>query len=142
MQTPPDLHLEFAQQRRRELVARAERHHIASARRDADPPRSDALGAFVYGEDHLVGFAHYAEGDRGRGPEPAVAVGDAWRRQGVGTELDRTMIARSRAAGHVRLHVHVLADTGGALSFLQQLGFGSVGREGPLVVLGARGASR
>src|SRR6266508_5064889 len=162
----PDLHLEVAGQRHRELVARAERHRIVSARADAsdcfrlrrlaasdeeavtdgfsrlsarsryqrfaapkprlthadldqlvdvDPPRSDALGAFVCGGDQLIGFANYAGGDQAQGPELAVAVVDGWQRKGVGRELARRIIAQARAAGHARLHAHVLAENRGAL---------------------------
>jgi GNAT superfamily N-acetyltransferase len=182
----PDLHLELARQRHRELVARAERHRIVSARAGAsdcfrlrrlsasdeeavtdgfsrlsarsryqrfaapkpkltradldrlievDPPRSDALGAFTCGGDQLVGFAHYAGGDQPRGPEVAVAVVDGWQRKGVGTELARAIIGHARAAGHAQVHAHVLAENRGALRFMRRLGFWSVGREGPLVVL-------
>ena len=102
---------------------------------DVDPPRSDALGAFACGGNQLVGFAHYAGGDQARGPELGVAVVDGWQGKGVGTELARTIIGHARAAGHAQLHAHVLAENRGALRLMQRLGFRSVGREGPLVVL-------
>jgi RimJ/RimL family protein N-acetyltransferase len=102
---------------------------------DVDPPRSDALGAFVCGGGQLVGFAQYAGGDQPRGPELAVAVVDGWQGKGAGTELARAIIGHARAAGHAQLHAHVLAENRGALRFMRRLGFWSVGREGPFVVL-------
>src|SRR5215467_3493827 len=52
---------------------------------DVDPPRSDAVGAFVGHE--LVGLAQYASGDEDRGPELGILVVDAWQRRGVGHAL-------------------------------------------------------
>src|SRR5262249_56714803 len=52
---------------------------------NVDPPRSDAVGAFVGHE--LVGVAQYAGGEEGRGPELGIVVVDQWQRRGVGHAL-------------------------------------------------------
>jgi acetyltransferase len=99
---------------------------------DVDPPRSDAVGAFVGAE--LVGLAQYAGGDEARGPELGIVVIDEWQRQGVGHALANRLIARARALRHPKLHAHVLADNRAGLGFMQRLGFRSAARDGMLVV--------
>jgi acetyltransferase len=99
---------------------------------DVDPPRSDAVGAFVGAE--LVGLAQYGGGDDARGPELGIVVVDEWQRQGVGHALANRLIARARALRHPKLHAHVLADNRAGLHFMRRLGFRSAARDGMLVV--------
>src|SRR6476646_8788839 len=99
---------------------------------DVDPPRTDALGAFVGAE--LVGVAQYAGGDEARGPELGIVVVDGWQRHGVGHALANRLIARARALRHPKLQAHVLADNRAGLRFVQRLGFRSAARDGTLVV--------
>jgi acetyltransferase len=99
---------------------------------DVDPPRSDAVGAFVGHE--LVGLAQYAGGDEGRGPELGIVVADEWQRRGVGHALAGRLIARACALRHPKLHAQVLADNRAGLHFMRGLGFRSAAREGTFVV--------
>jgi RimJ/RimL family protein N-acetyltransferase len=99
---------------------------------DADPPRSDAVGAFVGAE--LIGVAQYAGGGDAGGPELGILVVDGWQRRGVGHVLANRLIARARALRHPKLHAHVLADNRPALRFMQRLGFRSSARDGTFVV--------
>jgi GNAT superfamily N-acetyltransferase len=117
----------------RYAVAKAELTHADLARlTDVDPPRSDAVGAFV--GDELVGVAQYASGDEARGPEVGIVVVDEWQRRGVGHALANRLIARARALQHPSLHAHVLADNRAGLRFVQRLGFRSAARDGTFVV--------
>ena len=99
---------------------------------DVDPPRSDAVGAFVGHE--LVGLAQYASGDEDRGPELGILVVDAWQRRGVGHALANRLIARARALRHPKLHAHVLADNRAGLRFMERIGFRSAARDGTFLV--------
>jgi acetyltransferase len=99
---------------------------------NVDPPRSDAVGAFVGHE--LVGVAQYAGGEEGRGPELGIVVVDEWQRRGVGHALADRLIARARALRHPKLHAHVLADNRAGLRFMERIGFRSATRDGTLVV--------
>jgi GNAT superfamily N-acetyltransferase len=99
---------------------------------DVDPPRSDAVGAFVGHE--LVGVAQYGGGDDGRGPELGILVVDEWQRRGVGRALANRLIARARALRHPTLHAHVLADNRAGLHLMRGLGFRSAARDGTFVV--------
>ena len=118
---------------RRFAVAKAELTHADLDRlTDVDPPRSDALGAFVGTE--LVGIAQYADGDAARGPELGILVVDEWQRHGVGSALAHRLIARARALRHPRLHAHVLADNRPGLRFIGRLGFRPAARDGAFVV--------
>jgi acetyltransferase len=116
---------------RRYAVAKAELTRVDLDRlTDVDPPRSDAVGAFV-GE--LVGVAQYAGGDEARGPELGIVVVDEWQGRGVGHALANRMIARARALRHPRLHAHVLVDNRRALQFMRRLGFRPAARDGTFV---------
>ena len=99
---------------------------------DVDPPRSDAVGAFI--GDELVGVAQYGGGDEGRGPELGILVVDEWQRRGVGGVLANRLIARARALRHPKLHAHVLADNRAGLRFMERIGFRSATRDGTFVV--------
>jgi RimJ/RimL family protein N-acetyltransferase len=114
-------------------AAKAELSHADLDRlTDVDPPRSDAVGAFVGHE--LVGVGQYAGGNGARGPELGIVVVDEWQGRGVGNALANRLIARARALRHAKLHAHVLADNRAALRFMQRLGFRSAARDGTLVV--------
>jgi RimJ/RimL family protein N-acetyltransferase len=118
---------------RRYAVAKAELTRVDLDRlTNVDPPRSDAVGAFV--GDELVGVAQYAGGDEARGPELGIVVVDGWQRRGVGHALANRMIARARALRHPRLHAHVLVDNRPALQFMRRLGFKSTARDGTFVM--------
>jgi len=99
---------------------------------DVDPPRSDAVGAFL--GDELVGVAQYADGGEARGPELGILVVDEWQRRGVGHALAERLVARARALRHPRLHADVLADNRPALRLVRRLGFRPTGRDGTFVV--------
>ena len=99
---------------------------------DVDPPRSDAVGAFVGAE--LVGVAQYAGTSEIDTPELGIVVVDDWQRHGVGRALAQRLIARARALGHPKLHANVLADNGPGLRFIGRLGFRAAARDGVFVV--------
>jgi RimJ/RimL family protein N-acetyltransferase len=114
-------------------AAKAELTHADLDRlTDVDPPRADAVGAFVGAE--LVGMAQYGGGDETRGPELGIVVVDGWQRRGVGQALAGRLITRARALRHPRLQARVLADNRPGLRFVQRLGFTSAARDGTFVV--------
>jgi len=117
----------------RYAAAKAELTHADLDRlTDVDPPRSDAVGAFLGRE--LIGVAEYAVGDEPRGPELGILVVDEWQRRGVGNALAGLIIRRARALRHPKLHAHVLADNRPALRFMRRLGFTPAARDGTFVV--------
>jgi acetyltransferase len=71
---------------------------------------------------HITGLTQYVADEAGDGCEVAIVVGDAWHRQGLGTELLAALmvVAQDNEIGHV--HADVLADNHAMLALARKLG--------------------
>lgn len=74
-----------------------------------DPPGEAVLVASLpHSPTRVIGMAQYA--DAGESSEMAVAVADAWQRQGLGYHLLDALLNVAAEAGIERIHADVLAD--------------------------------
>jgi acetyltransferase len=90
-----------------------------------DYDRHFALIAEVFGDDGEVeiGVARYVVTDRDECAEVALAVADAWQRQGVGERLLRGLIEVAARRGLRWLEGEVLATNEPMLALARKLGF-------------------
>jgi acetyltransferase len=58
----------------------------------------------------IVGLAQYVADEAGDGCEVAIVVGDAWQRQGLGTDLLGALMDAAADNGVTHVHADVLAD--------------------------------
>lgn len=82
-----------------------------------------ALGTTDDGVQQLLAEARYAISDDGEA-EFAVAVADAWQRQGLGRALVQRLAVHARASGLRRLHGSVLPGNEPMLQLMAGLGAG------------------
>jgi L-amino acid N-acyltransferase YncA len=107
---------------------------IAHSLINLDHHGSEAFLAIDPATRQGVGVARYAEFSAEPGVvDVAVTVGDAWRRQGLATELLTRLLARARAEGHATARASVLADNAPSLALLHRAGFRTRSAEGPLL---------
>jgi len=92
---------------------------------DVDHDRHIALIAVVFeaGREVEIGVARYVVGDAGDVAEIAVAVADAWQRQGVGERLLRGLVQIAARRGLAWLEGEVLEDNAGMLALARRAGF-------------------
>ena len=88
---------------------------------DIDHHDHEALVAVDEDTGDGVGIARFVRIGEGVA-EPAVAVADAWQRQGVGALLLAELVDRARAEGIDSFIAQVLADNEAALALLGHLG--------------------
>jgi acetyltransferase len=92
---------------------------------DVDHDRHIALIAEVFqdGQEVEIGVARYVVGDAGDVAEIAVAVADAWQRQGVGERLLHGLVQIAARRGLAWLEGEVLKDNAGMLALARRAGF-------------------
>lgn len=71
----------------------------------------------------LIGEARYCVGEPPGSAELAIAVADAWQRQGVADHLIDCLLEAARDAGLRRLYGDVPASHTGLIGFLHRMGF-------------------
>jgi acetyltransferase len=120
----------------RELSPRSRRFRFHSALRELDPRMLHAATHVDY-RRHLALIAEWFDGDReteigaaryfvrkdGRSAEFAIAVADAWQRQGLARHLLERLIAIASQRGLQRLEGDVLEDNHAMVSLAIALGF-------------------
>ena len=90
---------------------------------DADQKRHVALAAVDKDTGAIVGEGRFvALGDSNRA-EFAVAIADAWQRQGIGARLLAALVAAARKARVGFLEGEILHNNNGMLQFLRSTGF-------------------
>ena len=90
-----------------------------------DHDRHIALIAEVFrdGREVEIGVARYVVGDAADTAEVAIAVADAWQRQGVGERLLRGVVQIAARRGLAWLEGEVLKDNAGMLALARRTGF-------------------
>lgn len=78
---------------------------------------------FQDGREVEIGVARYVVGDAADVAEVAVAVADAWQRQGVGERLLRGLVQIAARRGLAWLEGEVLKDNAGMLALAKRTGF-------------------
>jgi len=120
----------------RELSPRSRRFRFHSALRELDPRMLHAATHVDY-RRHLALIAEWFDGDReteigaaryfvrndGRSAEFAVAIADAWQRQGLARHLLERLVAIASQRGLQRLEGDVLEDNHAMVSLAIALGF-------------------
>jgi RimJ/RimL family protein N-acetyltransferase len=86
---------------------------------DVDHREREAVCALVDGE--IVGVARYTRIPGSDSAEVAVAVADAWQRQGIGTRLVTVLAEHAAEAGLTGFAIFTHSDNRGALALLHRL---------------------
>jgi acetyltransferase len=68
------------------------------------------------------GLAQYVADEAGDGCEVAIVVGDAWQRQGLGTDLLSALMDVAAYNGVTHVHADVLADNHAMRALARKLG--------------------